>query len=1050
MPVSLSRRGFLALSGVGTAALLASRAQAAQALGVPEESLVLVPADKALPAGWAESLAGRGSPTRYTGAALQHIGMPVGGGCTGQLYLGGDGRLWGWDVFNRPAIATGDGAYANPRTPTSPFRQGFAIRTRTGGTGTVRSLDADGFPDVSFTGRYPLGQVVYRAPDAAVEVTLEAFSPFVPLSVDDSTIPATVLAYTVRNTSHHPVELDLFGWAESPVCLDTRAQRPLVLTSTGFGSGTAQGFQFDAHDAQLPNPRPDIVFEEFEKDTYAGWTVQGQAFGSGPALVSQLPGYMLRFGGVNAVGSRLVTSHNFRLGADAGAADAYTGTLTSQPFIIERRFINLLVGGGNHPGQECVNVVVDGTVVASATGLDNERMSWRSFDLRRYEGRTAVIEIVDARTDGWGHINCDQITFSDKPASDGPLTEVPDYGTFALAALHRGAVVRPSVADWSTPAQALASADGPASVDSADGTLAGTVTVPMRLDPHEARTVRFVIGWYFPVPDRNSLAFLTDAATLRRHYATRFGAARDVVSTVARDLHRLEASTRAWVDTWYNDSTLPHWFLERTLATSSTIATGTCYRFDNGRFYGWEGVYCCAGTCEHVWNYAQAIARLFPQLERDTRERVDLGLGFHPDTGEVGNRAEADMGWATDGMCGMILRCYREHLTSADAGYLHRIWPRLKQAVGFVMGRDAGRDGTLEGPQPNTLDTTWYGEISWITGMYVAALYAAAAMADESGDPAFAAECRRRATLGAQFLATTLWSGEYFIQRVDPGHAQVINSNRGCHIDQMFGQSLARQLGLPRVFPQEASRTALQSLYKYNFTPDPARYRTDHPVISGGRWFAMAGESGMLMTTWPHGGEETAAGNPASWAAIYFNEIWTGQEYQVATQMFDEGLVDEGLVMTRAIHDRYSATKRNPYNEVECGDHYARAMAGYAVFLAACGFEYHGPNGHIGFAPKLSPENFAAAYTAAEGWGRYEQRRHGAQQVSRIEVRYGRLRIRSLAFHPPAKPETVSVRIGGKRITVASSSYRDGRLLVTLAADVTLPAGSAVEVTIAG
>src|SRR5437762_8213515 len=95
----------------------------------------------------------------------------------------------------------------------------------------------------------------------------------------------------------------------------------------------------------------------------------------------------------------------------------------------------------------------------------------------------------------------------------------------------------------------------------------------------------------------------------------------------------------------------------------------------------------------------------------------------------------------------------------------------------------------------------------------------------------------------------------------------------------------------------------------------------------------------------------------------------TGFEYQAAWHMIAEGLLLEGLAVTRAIHDRYHPSRRNPWNEVECGDHYARSMAAYGIFLAACGFEYLGPNAHLAFAPRLTPENFKAAFTPAEAGG---------------------------------------------------------------------------------
>lgn len=1041
----LTRRTFLSLSAAGvTTAMLASRAEAAEALGRSEDDLVLVPADKGLDPDWVASLAERGEPTVYSDPT--YIGMPVGGGCSGQLYLGGDGRLWRWDVYNGQARATSDRAYAHPAEPHSPFGQGFVLRTHE--DNSVRTLDAGGFDSVSFTGQYPVGTVDYSDDSSPVRVRLEAFSPFVPLDVDDSTLPATVLAYTLHNTGSTPVRADVLGWSKSPVCLDSRNAQPITLTSQA-SHGRVRGAQFGALERDLGEPRKDIVLEDWERDDYSGWTMKGDAFGSGPVLESDLPDYMRRYGDLHVEGKRLVTSHRFEDG-DTGQADAHTGSLTSEPFTVERRYLHALVGGGSAEGKTCVQVLVDGKVVGTVTGDDTEPLARRSVDLSRYEGKRATIRIVDAATGGWGHVNVDTLALSDKPADPKPLSELPDHGTFALAALTGHGVhatVRPSIGDWSKPAELFTAPDGPDEVDGGRATLTATVTASVEVPPGGSRTVRFVVGWYFPVPDRHSLSFLDGADTLRRRYGERFASAREVTEHVGHHLDRLERQTKLWVDTWYESSTLPHWLLERVMASASTIATSTCYQFAGGRFYGWEGVYCCPGTCEHVWNYAQAVARLFPSLERDTRERVDLGIGFHADTGEMGNRAEADMGWAADGQCGTILRIYREHQTAPDDTFLRTNWPRIKKALRYLFGRDGEPDGIFEGAQPNTLDSVWYGEIAWISGMYVAALHAGARMAEEVGDARFAKTCRRLAKTGSRYLDTKLWTGEYFIQRVDPDHPEAINSNRGCHIDQLLGQSLAFQLGLPRVFDEKKTNTALNKLYRYNFSPDPAQYRDDHPAIPGGRWFAMADEPALLMTTWPHGGAEQAPGDGPAWAAGYFNEAWTGQEHQVASHLMAEGQVDRALTVTRAVHDRYAAAKRNPYNEVECGEHYARAMAAYGTFLATCGFEYHGPAGHIGFAPRLTPKDFRAAFTAAEGWGLYRQERTGAGQESALEVRYGSVALRTVALGVSKRPASVDVRVGHRRIP-AELEHADGRVTVRLHRRTTVREGETLRVTL--
>jgi hypothetical protein len=136
-----------------------------------------------------------------------------------------------------------------------------------------------------------------------------------------------------------------------------------------------------------------------------------------------------------------------------------------------------------------------------------------------------------------------------------------------------------------------------------------------------------------------------------------------------------------------------------------------------------------------------------------------------------------------------------------------------------------------------------------------------------------------------------------------------------------------------------------------------------------------------------------------------------GFEHQVAGHMIWEGMLLEGLAVERALHDRYQAARRNPWNEVECGDHYARSMASYGVFIAACGFEYHGPKGHIGFAPRLTPEDFRAPFTSAEGWGTFEQKsdEHGVDAA--VGLKYGSLRVRSIALTLPEKLTAASVRV---------------------------------------
>jgi len=150
----------------------------------------------------------------------------------------------------------------------------------------------------------------------------------------------------------------------------------------------------------------------------------------------------------------------------------------------------------------------------------------------------------------------------------------------------------------------------------------------------------------------------------------------------------------------------------------------------------------------------------------------------------------------------------------------------------------------------------------------------------------------------------------------------------------------------------------------------------------------------------------------------YFNECMSGFEHQVASHMMAEGMTDEALIITRSIHDRYHAAKRNPYNEIECSDHYARAMASYGTFITACGFEYHGPKGYIRFSPKWNKENFKAPFTAAEGWGTYMQALRDDKQLYTFDIKYGSLLLNTISVDRlnDQNTKTVSIMSGNQKI----------------------------------
>ncbi|MBK8979868.1 MAG: hypothetical protein IPM29_28555 [Planctomycetes bacterium] len=1040
-----SRRTFLA-----AAAAFGARVELPVFAGPfgPQDPQHPIPADKKLDPAWVRSLTERGEPAVWRGDALRHVGMPVGGITAGAVYLGGDGRLWLWDVFNRTgegvignraeldgrALRPRDGAnYVAPPVPSSPIAQGFAIRAA---GDRLRTLDADGFADVECAARYPIGTVHYRDPDCPVTVSLDAFSPFVPLDVDASSLPVTVMEFTIANRTAGDVEVEIHGWLENGVARQdpmpaTGTSRTQVVRSERATTAVCSA----APAAAPPSGRADVVIADFEATDWGDWEVTGTAFAGGPVRMADLPAYQ---GDVGGRGERVVNSHDVRHGEDVRGGDAHTGTLTSPPFRLARHFVNFLIGGGAHPGATCVQLVVDGEVVREATGRNSNRMLPCAFDVRDLEGRDARLRIVDDWTGAWGNIGVDHIVLSDLPAEAVPLSERRDFGTMALALLE------PTAGDAATARSGPPDDRFTQPQDGAQMALPGgdTVAVGRRITiaPGAHAAVRFVIAWHFPN------LVLPGVGAVGRHYATRFAEAQAVVEHVAARCGELAATTRLWRDTWY-DSTLPHWFLDRTIANASTLATSTCHRFADGRFYGWEGVGCCAGTCTHVWHYAQSVARLFPELERRLREDWDYGVAFDRASGRIDFRGGLAGRDAADGQAAVILRTWREHLTSPDDAFLHRVWPRTRGALEFLIRQDAGggtADGMLEGEQHNTLDAEWFGRIPAIASLYLGALAAGARMAERIGDREFATRCGSLLAAGRRAMEA-LFDPErgFFVQVEDPDHTDAIGVGKGCYIDQVIGQGWAHQVGLGRLWDAELTRRALRALWIHNFAPDVGPVRASRPEHVRGRPYALAGDAGLLMCTWPLGGRR--ADWERHWQFGYFNECMSGFEHQVAGHMIAEGLLTEGLAIERAIHDRYRPELRNPFNEIECSDHYARAMASHGVFLAACGFEYDGPAGRIGFAPRLSPERFRAAFTAAEGWGSFAQRREPGLQTAAIDVRHGRLRLCAVSLEVPGPVRRVAVRQSDAELPAAVD--QDGpRATVSLARDVAIEPGRPLEI----
>jgi hypothetical protein len=171
---------------------------------------------------------------------------------------------------------------------------------------------------------------------------------------------------------------------------------------------------------------------------------------------------------------------------------------------------------------------------------------------------------------------------------------------------------------------------------------------------------------------------------------------------------------------------------------------------------------------------------------------------------------------------------------------------------------------------------------------------------------------------------------------------------------------------------------AIESVYRNNFRTNFLNHHNPQ------RTYALGNEAGLVLCSWPSGGRPKIP-------FPYSDEVWTGIEYQVATNLIYEGLLEEGLSLVLAVRERHDGVKRNPWNEAECGHHYARSLASYGLLVALSGFKCDIPNRALSFEPKIETNEFECFFAAGTGWGIFRRRLVDAAWEQEIELLGGNL-----------------------------------------------------------
>ncbi len=697
--------------------------------------------------------------------------------------------------------------------------------------------------------------------------------------------------------------------------------------------------------------------------------------------------------------------------------------------------------------------------VSIAFSVENPIGMARMEPTRRRTDETRVNEFREA--DGL------QGLFMTNPGLD---ENSPLKGSFALTLLDAGdgkvSHLRgwPNAKWWASPMLYWDdfSADGELGPEAADRKPIGALCLQREIAGGAEAHYTFLLSWRFP--NRTPAWSGWEApqgqekTVIGNHYCQRFPDAWAAAAELARNLPELERRTRSFVKAM-RESSLPPALRDAAMANVSTLVTQTCFRTADGEFHGFEGCGensgCCFGNCTHVWNYETTTQFLFPSFAKSLRKSA---FGFSQDEqGGMRHRQLLPDGTkrygyaAADGQMGQIIKTYLDWRLSGDTEWLRGMWPKVKLGISFAWipgGWDANRDGVMEGVQHNTYDVEFYGPNPLSGIYYLGGLRAAEEMARIVGDTEAAAEYRRLFESGSRWIDSNLFNGEYYIQQIRsltkdqiaPATVSDMGTDRpdkpefqlgnGCLADQLIGQYLADMAGLGPLVSAENIRKTIASVYRYNYRAD----LMEHDSVQ--RIYAINDEPAVLICDY-------GKGKRPEIPFPYYAEAWTGIEYLVATQMIFAGMVEEGVRCVDNARRRFDGERRNPWDEPECGHHYARAMSAWSPLVALSGFDYDAADRILKVRPRLRQPQVRCFWSTATGWGTFAYESDGAGSKLTVSVIEGALPVRSLATRA-GRPAT-SAKLGSETVAAKSKPGKTDQV-VTFANEITITPGKDLQV----
>ncbi|PXX25490.1 GH116 family glycosyl hydrolase [Arenibacter sp. ARW7G5Y1] len=632
--------------------------------------------------------------------------------------------------------------------------------------------------------------------------------------------------------------------------------------------------------------------------------------------------------------------------------------------------------------------------------------SWNSKNFLKKGGNNRITKIVNGFVLEQGYFDeCTPNNLSQFAAY------IPNEKVTLDCCWFRGSWNDPLYTAWNKIENGNTSRTDPVSSDAPGA----SIYLPFTLKPGEKKVIKVLFCWYTPNSDLRigkgiicePNSSCSESKTYRPWYVNKFKSIGQLVGYWKDNYDRLNNDSFKFTEAFYK-STLPSEVLEAVSANLGILKSPTVLRQTDGKLWAYEGcddtIGCCPGSCSHVWNYAQALPHLFPDLERTLREtefnlsqnekghqtfRTSLPIGkidYEYEEASDGRFSKVNHNFhaAADGQLGGIMKVYRDWRISGDTNWMILLYPRIKSSLDYCIATwDPKRKGILEEPHHNTYDIEFWGPNGMTMSFYLGALTAIIEMGKVANESV--QEYRVLLKKGKEFMETNLYEGEYFIQKIvwkglvaqNPielsknswktnysveakalleKEGPKYQYGQGCLSDGIVGMWMASCCGLEEVIDGKMVMSHLRSVYTYNLLKDMRNHSNPQRPS-----YALGAEGGLILCSWPKGGK-------LKLPFVYSNEVWTGIEYQVASHLIMNGMVEEGLEIVRTCRKRYDGTVRNPFDEYECGHWYARAMASYSLIQGLTGVRYDAYEKTLYIDSKIG-EDFTSFLSTRTGFG---------------------------------------------------------------------------------